>query len=190
MNISLEKSGRLVISLSYNDLLKMGLTFHTLNYKSPESKAAIGALLSKAVAETGFNYYPGRLQIEAYPAPEMGCTLYFTRLPPANSRPKFRRQPETPYIFEFDCADDMLDGVEQLYSKCRADSALYQLGNKYRLMLFSALTRQIHATLSEYGVPIGSEAADAAYTAEHGKLLCKNAVDVIGGCLLKRTKPI
>lgn len=183
MNITLEDSNRLLITLSYQELLSLGFTYHSLNYSGPSAKAAINGLLEKASIQTGFTYSGGKLLIEAFPAPDMGCTLLFTKLS-AGPKYRLRRQSASPYIFEFSSAGSMMSAMELLSQKKICDGTLYKIGEKYRVLLRHTNGKKMTAALSEFGRPLGSSASVAAYTAEHGILLCKNASTTIGGKLI------
>ena len=201
MHIFLEEPGRLKITLTGAELRRFSLSFDQLDYENPATR---GALMAEASAETGFVFQPGKLLIEAFPAPAGGCDLYFTVLDEAQevpSSPSGRPESHLPaqrklrlkrsnaaYTFEFVSADDMLAAMEQLYGcpdTAAAESDLYVLDSRYRL-IFRPKTGERFSplTLGEYASAFFHTAAAAAYTAEHGRLLAGNrAVGVVGRAL-------
>ncbi|HIZ84561.1 MAG TPA: adaptor protein MecA [Firmicutes bacterium] len=192
MHISLEEPGRLKITLTGAELRRFSLDYEQLDYENPLTRRALSALMAEASAETGFRFQPGRLLIEAFPAPGGGCELYFTMLadpdgPAADIQParafpvsgerrlRLRRTGGAVYTFEFAGADDMLAAMEQLYSRpetAAAESDLYIWGDGYRLIYRPRPEdRFAPRQMEEYASAVYRTAAAAAYTAEHGRLL-------------------
>ncbi|MGI6270210.1 MAG: adaptor protein MecA [Candidatus Howiella sp.] len=186
MDIHLEGDCSLIINLNYRDLSELGFTYHTLSYNSERSRAAIQSLLRDAAARTGFHYSGGRLMIEAFPAPGMGCTLLFTNLEekPQQSR-RFRQKETPPQIFEFPSAEEMMAAMRLAFAEHLPEGRLYLLGKRYRLVTAGS-GRKTQALLSEYGKPLGRSDALSAYTAEHGDLISSAAVKQIGGSIARR----
>ena len=172
---------QLIVSLSYRDLLEMGFTYHSLNYKCEKAKAAINKLFHKAAESADFDTDTDKLLIEAFPAPDMGCVLYFTNL---HARKKWRKSDtEYHYTFEFLNINDMLNASKQLHLQNLSGGKLYKIKDRYRLLLPCTDKSAIHAILSNYAMPLGRTGALAAHTAEHGKLISSNISADIGAKL-------
>ena len=201
MHIYLEEPDRLKITLTGAELRRLSLSYDQLDYDDPVTRRALGELMAEARAETGFDFQPGRLLIEVFPASAGGCEMYFTLLADtevtkdcaagthagrraegtavperrrAQQRLRLKRPAGTAYTFEFESAEDMLAAMERLYGSaaCAADSDLYAFDGRYRLVLrLRPGERFSPMTLSEYCAAFYRTAAAAACTAEHGRLL-------------------
>lgn len=186
MEIHLEDDCRLMINLNYRDLSELGFTYHTLSYNNERSRTAIQSLLHDAAARTGFDYSGKRLMIEAFPAPGMGCTLLFTSLEGKSPhRRRFRPKESPPQIFEFPSAEEMMAAMRLAFAEHLPEGRLYRFGKRYRLIT-PAGGRKAQALLSEYGKPLGRSRALSAYTAEHGDLISRTAVQQIGGSIVRQ----
>jgi len=197
MNIMVEDSGQLIIALNCNDLNSLNVTYSELNYDNPEIRVILRQLMMEAAKETGFVFKPGKLMIEAFPAPNMGCVLYFTVLSEKKEHKprKLKRLSGNlcPYIFEFEDAEDMLSALEQLYYRYSNDcpkNSLYLVGKKYRLLLYvEANNKQAPMLMGEYASKVYKSATELAYTTEYGSpIATDNAVAKIGGQLVGQKK--
>ena len=201
MHIYLEEPGRLKITLTEAELRRFSLSYDQLDYDDPATRRALGTLMAEASAETGFDFQPGRLLIEVFPAPAGGCEMYFTLLAdPADGGPaggdparraaklsagtepqrgqqrlRLKRPAGAAYTFEFESAEDMLAAMEQLYSSpaaASADSDLYAWNSRYRLIFRPRPGERFSPLcLSEYSTAFYHTAAAAAGTPPHRRLL-------------------
>ncbi len=185
LQIYLENPRQLVIAMEYEDLVERGLSFSTLHFSQPASKAAIGALLAAASAETGFTYTPGRLLIEAFPGPELGCVFRFTALP---KKRRLRPVSPTASLWRFSDAEHLLSALERLHRAGESAGTLWLLHGQYYLQL--PLPRpELRTILAEYGQPVTGRTHFSAYAEEHGRRLCTNAVQEIGSRLAPKQEP-
>ena len=173
MKIKQINKQQLVVALSYTDLLEMGFTYHSLNYKCEKAKSAINKLFKRAALASNFNSSPDKLLIEAYPAPDMGCVLYFTDL---RAKAKWRKSDTVyPFTFEFINTDDMFLAAKQLHLQKISGASLYKFGGNYRLILSCSDKSPLHIMLRDYSRPLGRDSAISAHTREHGRLISSDA---------------
>lgn len=187
MKIELVDDTRLYITLVPSDLKDLNLTFEELSWNDTHSKKVIEDLLKLAAWKTGFKTTGHNLLIEAIPEFLGGCMLKFTLLPAKtkSTRKKYRiKEPEGPYIYEFENAENVLRAIELLAQnkEPRGKSRLLLNGSAYTLILYppKKLPERADALLSEYGHFNGRGKSAAAAALEHGRLLAdNNAVDSI-----------
>ena len=189
LNILLEETGRLKVTLNQEDLKRWDLTYDQLDYQNDKTRRVLWNLLKNAGSITGFEPNMGKLLIEVFPAPKEGCVIYFTQLDDtrsdAPSRVRLKRPRMKPVVYCFDDSDAMLCAMEQLfsYSAQIEESYVYELAGSYRLIALVDDLRGdwIHEVLSEFGQPSCTNRTAQAYIREHGRLLCgPHAVESIG----------
>lgn len=188
MNMTLERSGRLRVTLDKDELERFDLNFYELDYDLPKTRQLLNALLLKATRTTDFKLTPGRLFIEAYPDDNGGCIIYFTVKAEATRSRVFRRKKEDSYIFEFSDWDDMLDGAGAAFGAAGGrdmPSHLFCLDGKMRLELCEE-NPSVLAALNEYADRKLCSRSHRMYTHEHGRCICENnAISRIGGAFFK-----
>lgn len=185
MRIEQKDGGRVKITLDTEDMKKYDITFAELDYNRIDTKRIVWELLSKARAETGFEFYGGNLLVEAFPEPNGGCVLYFSTVNNGkNGRLRLYRGLFGPYIFKFKNCTDMMNAcyeLKKVMGRHILKSELYEYEQCYFLALYSAskLDSSIRNVISEYGEAFG-EGRKITYIAEHGKLLASpNAIETI-----------
>lgn len=181
MNIELQSPERLVLQLSHSDLTALGLTYHSISYTSETSRAVLRHLLSDAAEQTGFDVNSGKLLIEVFPAPNMGCTIRFTRF----GHKRLRRLQAPEGVYEFATADAMLSCMEQLYKAGASGGSLYGKDGRYRLIFPYKSPCAAEDILMEYARPLGCDKATAAFTREHFKKLCTDPPRTVGGAMCR-----
>ncbi len=185
MKIERLHEGKIKISLDKQDMMRLDTTFEELDYSKAETRKLISYLLKQALEETGFDSSKSRLLIEAVPAPDGGCHLYFTTIDSDEyKRLKKTAQKNTiPYVYEFPDIESVLDiipVIKEWASVEFQENSLYSLDEKFVLVLRSSPSFPYEAgsVLSEYGKFLGKGPAAEAHIAEHGTLICAfNAVE-------------
>jgi len=114
MDIKLIHNEQLKITLLKTDMEELDVDYKNLDYKNPRVRSVLLTLFSGAVRQTGFKISGGKLLIEAFPAKEGGCVLYFTRL--QNEKKKYRKTSiKKPLcIYKFNNSSDMQDALERI----------------------------------------------------------------------------
>lgn len=170
MNVHFETPERLKIDLSAADLKELGTSYGELDYTSAGTRKMLDDLLSRIGAKEDFRLTDRRLVIEILPAEKEGCTIFLTLVTPSF---KGRRVDFNVGVWQFDSADELVDGIKALLPHCKNKTSLYLLEGKYRLIILGERQRSLRLILSEYGQKIGGKSV-ALFTAEHGKLLSDN----------------
>lgn len=186
MTIELTSNDTLKIVLNRHDMRRLNITFDQLDYENQETRSILKELLSDAGRLTGFSSKCAQMLIEAFPGPDGGCLLYFTKLPASrqtlssHSGLKIKKEPAASpapqHIFEFSCCSDMLAGTDflerQKLYKSPVHSSLYVRGDAYRLVLGWEVSREeAESCLCEFGKYVGQGPHAAAVTAEHWRLI-------------------
>lgn len=182
MNMHLESPARLVLDLSSGDLARLGLTYQTISYTSPATRMALQHLLADAAEKTGFDPENGKLLIEVFPAPDLGCTIRFTRL----DSKRLRRVEEGVRLYEFQNCESMMAAMEQLCAAGLFGGSLYVSGQTYRLLFSCKAPSAADRLLCEYGAVLGKDPAAVAFTKEHFKKLCNDPIRKIGRMIAEK----
>lgn len=193
MILELVDESRLLIILSPEDMADYQLTFDSLDWRDEHSRSVIKEFLRTACRQKGFCPGDSRLLIEAVPDEE-GCVLLVTMLPEETPKRKIYRIKEnhpvlTPFLFQFDQAENLLAAVDRVYrqfyhaKKVTCESRLYLLNRRYYLIMYGGrkLPCPVEILLTEYGSYLGKGRQAAAQVLEHGKLLAGgDAVTTVG----------
>lgn len=185
MKIERLHEGKIKISLDAQDLMRMDTTFEELDYSKVETRKIISSLLKQALEETGFDSSNSRLLIEAVPASDGGCHLYFTTLDSEEYRKlqKSANKQYVPYVYEFPDIDTVLDVIPVIKEWASVEflnNSLYSLNEKFILVFHStpSFPQEAGSVLSEYGRLLGKGLTAEAHVEEHGTLICAfNAVE-------------
>ena len=187
MNILLEETGRLKITLECEEMKRFDITYEQMDYSNDKTRRVLWTLLKSAGSMTGFDAEKGRLLIEVFPAPEDGCVIYYTRLDSQGepARLKLRRADCRPFIYRFTDSDSMLRAMEQLapYGAQLQESYLYETDGSYRLVLYPEDMRceWMREVLGEFGQELANNRVAEAYVKEHGQQLAgPKAVETVG----------
>ena len=159
--------------LSAPELQSFHLTYGQLNLQNGKTQCLLQSLLSTAGKMVGFQKGKGKLLVEVYPAPEQGCTIYFTALTPVSKR--YRKLP--PKVYQFETCEDLLQGAACFGNHAPVSEA-YRYKNGYLLIVHNASAHGI----TEFAKSLPFSSAFLAHVREHGTLLCKpNAVERLQG---------
>lgn len=184
MEIILVSDDKLKISLNRHDMDELGLKYKNMDYSDEKTKRALLLILEKAKGEVGFSPRGAKLFIEVYQNDEDGCNIYFTSIRRA-SRLSDSGTAISPTLFEFENANDLIDGsckAFERYSHRIYRSSLYYINGKYRLLVYNLdySDRLSVYFLSEYAKKISEDEIFAAYTIEHGKeIIADTAIDTL-----------
>lgn len=174
------RSGGYRVFLSDEDLKQWGLSFASLDSRSPETRALLSAV-SLMVCDSG-EWEGEGMEVEALPV-EGGCFLLLTPIRPPSCKARLRR-PAAPLVYHVPDADALMSLLAAMRPPSSgrsrlAASSLYAWKSGYRLILypFEPISAAAQARLSEWAEPVAAGAAAAAYVAEHGKpLMIGNAL--------------
>lgn len=179
---------KLKVSLSREELEELGVDYDSLDYQNPATREILLGLLERGRKEAGFSPRRAKLYIEVFPSEGGGCIIYFTRLPNGELMPAGRFVPgAVPAVFAFGDTEVLIQacaGLHELYAHRVLESALYRVGQGYRLVIYPLdyADNLSSSFLGEYGTYVGRGAVLAAYCREHGALLIeKDAVAVLAG---------
>lgn len=177
MEFSLVSSEKLKVTLSPDDLLRLGLRYEEIDYQDEKTRKALVDLLAEGRASAGFQPRGAKLYIEVFPSAEGGCVICYTRLAGGETfaRGRLLAGPP-PIVFAFSDPDALLRAgalTARLYRQRILASTLYAFGREYRLIIHPLdIGDHLSASfLGEYGRLVGTGNLLAAYIEEHGKLL-------------------
>lgn len=186
MLIKLIQQNKLQIILSSEDLLRLDISYDSLDYINPKTKEAVAILLETAKEETGFEADAGKLLIEVYPMEDEGCLLYFTLLVKKGIESGY----SSPLIFEFSDVDLLLNGCCKLKSqldlqkkRVRLKSSAYSLSGRYYLLLYPPDSQKEAAInfWQEFSIKVAQGELAASFLEEHGNCLIQgNAILSLG----------
>ena len=131
MEIKRTSRHSLSIYLLASDLEELGITYESMDQRSPHTRLAIQQLLETALAQTGFDPQGHKLLIEAYPVEEDGCLLFFTLSDLIHKEERVRSA--EPTLFLFSSFGQLCQACHKLTE--RPPSALYWQDHQYILAL-------------------------------------------------------
>lgn len=184
MKAKVMDASHLLIILSEQEALRMGLNSITVDVPTTLSKITLAKVFLEGCKFTGFSYNGAEnITIRALSIRDGTFVLLFsihvstiTLGKPSKKRKKYRIKETTgPFVYQFQTCTDMMDAVEQL---CLADltcpkAKLLRFGDYYRIIFHLRWKTCGHAKalLQEYGVLKGKGRVAAAAAMEHGVLL-------------------
>ena len=183
-------ASHLLIILSAQETRSLGLA-QGLSWNSLHCRLTIAHIFAAACANTDFALHKDQVAIRAMETADGETVLMFSTICPAKvkkgeARKVYRIKCFGPYVYELECAGDMLDVLQRLYRmNTRGDCKLLRFGSRYRLILspYFALKGSTETILKEYGRLCGIGRPAAAFSMEHGELLSRDAVNQVGGRL-------
>lgn len=183
----------LLIILSEQESLRLGLNSISVDIPTTLSKIALAKVFLEGCKYTGFSYSEAEnITIRALSIRDGTFVLLFSihipnmsRGKPSFQRKKFRIKETTdPYVYQFQNCTDMMDAVEQLYMAgitC-PKAKLLRFGGKYRIIFYLRwkTSKYAKAILQEYGILKGKGRIAAAAAVEYGTLLTEDLFSTIG----------
>ena len=79
MELIVVNSQKLKIILDKDDMLSFDISGEDLDYSSAKTRKALGNILERAKAETGFDTGNDRLYIQVFLSVDGGCEMFFTK---------------------------------------------------------------------------------------------------------------
>ncbi len=152
----------LKVTLTRADMEHYDIAFEDLDYESAETRRVLSEILTEAERALGFTAARERLYIRAFSDGGGGCELFV------------RCTAERPRLCRFGALAPLLDACAHLAAhryKGRSRAYIDEAG-RYFLQLDGTLP----PLFSELGTPAPF---DEGYLAEHGTLLCENAVETL-----------
>lgn len=178
MDINTINKNKIKISLTDEEVSSIFGGYDKIDYKNPDSKSRLDTFLNSIIISENFILDSKSLVVEIKQETS-GCTITLTKVydKSGGSRKRLKLKGR---VAIFENSNDMLEGLLSLYksgiSVKRSD--LYLLDNKYRLIIYSAVTDEL---LSEYFINITNRKSTIGYTEEYGTPLCLgNAVNKLG----------
>ena len=179
MHMELPENGCLRITLSAEDMRKMGLRFEDMNYGDPATRKAIQSLLEYAAQKLHFES-GAHLLVEALPIEE-GCLLLITTASEhrqTSIRPRRAAGPAVYAIEDENTLFQLADAWKRRFRPTADDtpvigelaSSLYIVEDGYRLIVYDQPPGGT-IILTECAHPAGEGDLAAAYVAEHGRAL-------------------
>lgn len=184
MKAKVMDDSHLLIILTEEEALRLGLNSITVGIPTTLSKITLAKVFLEGCKHTGFSYNGAEnITIRALSILDGTFVLLFSihasnmsRGKPSKERKKYRIKETTgPFVYQFQTCTDMMDAVEQL---CIADltcpkAKLLRFGDRYRIIfhLRWQTCRHSKALLQEYGILKGKGRVAAAAAMEHGILL-------------------
>ena len=166
---------KLKITLTDSEVISFFGTYGGLTSANSDARLTVRLLLKKSLLEYDTEL-DGRLLVEIRARENAGCVITVS---PADSS---RRQPKSsPVMFEFADTAALIGGAVRLYkSRFFGESSLYKMSETYRLIV-KARGESDFFFMNEFCLRQSDSGTEAAYTAEHGRLICgKNAVEKLG----------
>ena len=183
---------RLLIALSSEDMELLNITFKQLDWNNEYSREIIKNLLLRAKKEMNFSIDSNKVLIEAIPQ-KAGCFVLITLLARANGKRKIYKvkEPGKPFVFSFECLEDLLCSIERIYSKRHPifSSSIVKCKNDYYMILNinGSISSKLEAIMSEYGRLAGRDSLSVAQLYEQGEVIAKdNAIEVLGKHLVRK----
>ncbi len=190
------ENGQLHVVLSEVETVKYNIDIILFNRETSGADKVLVDLLKLAVSKTGFKTRATKFLIEIYPVMDGGCEIYF--IPDEQERSEkvhvvAKKAASKFMIFEFNDSEKMFSAIELLFKNPLtryAKSSLFEYKLKYRLILYSANSKQCEAvSVCGFVDKILTSLYDRAITAEYAKELCSDfAVFTVGKALCSEIK--
>ncbi len=149
----------LKVTLTRADMEYYDIAFEDLDYESAETRRVLGEILTEAERSLGFTAARERLYIRAFSDGGGGCELFV------------RCTAESARLCRFADLGGLLAACTRLAAHCYKGRSRAYIDEAGRYFLL--LDGMLPPLLSEMGAPAP---LGESYLAEHGSLLCENAV--------------
>lgn len=177
---------KIKVTFTPDDLIEHNLTVSAVKENAPWLQRVLMNVVRKAEEEVGFSAENARLMVEAMPAEGDGLVMYITRLGDDEEikdvlnevkkrvRLRVRPVPERPKtaLITFESFEDAI-ALSHFALDC-TEGDLYSYGGLYHLVVPSAIAHRF----SEFG-KMSEAASSCSYVTEHGKLICRNALETL-----------
>lgn len=173
MKINSPNKAKIIVELSYDDMVELDITYENMDYSNIETRRVIWTILDKARIELKRDIDPsGKLTIETIPLDKGGCVIFFTinDIPESIKRDVFKREE----VYEFDSIDNVID----LFASLKDSVLLGDLysDNKGKFRLITPFNEKIITKIKfrEYSHPCREGKLAAEITKEHWHLKSSN----------------
>lgn len=187
MKIEETTKNRIIVSLSEEDLLDLGITYEDMDYKSIETRRVIYTVLNEVNSKLGRDIHPsGKMLIEAIPDAFGGCILYFTIIEKDGDENQKLLTADylKTYLCEFSNENYLIDAARIITTNYDSpiSSELYSSNGSYRMiMTIKKDSNQLKKVLREYAKFYTENDIKIAQTREYWKNICDtNAVEKLG----------
>ncbi len=166
---------KLKITLTDSEVISFFGTYRGLDSVNNEARLAVGLLLKKSLSEYDTEL-DGRLLVEIRARENAGCVITVS-----SAESSRRNLKGSTIMFEFADTAALIGGAVRLYkSRFFEGSSLYKMPHTYRLIVTARGERDFYF-MNEFCLRKSDSDIEAAYTKEHGRLICeKNAVQRLG----------
>lgn len=166
---------KLKITLTDSEVISFFGTYRGLASVNNEARLAVGLLLKKSLSEYDTEL-DGRLLVEIRARENAGCVITVS-----SAESSRRNLKGSMVMFEFADTAALIGGAVRLYkSRFFEGSSLYKMPHTYRLIVTARGERDFYF-MNEFCLRKSDSDIEAAYTKEHGRLICeKNAVERLG----------
>lgn len=167
MDIQPLGSNRFLVGLSRDDLVRLDITYESMDYSDIETRRVIWTILDRIRKITGCDIDPsGNLIIEASPDGSGGCLLMLAVPASRADMGTVISKSNPTRVFEFRNSDDLLDAMSATgldRSTCR----IFTDGKKFRAELPNEKAVIFRHVLEEFGTFAGNDSLVIATTHEH-----------------------
>ena len=187
MTAFLDKTGRLKITLNYQEIYDYKIIEIIIDHESPQNESALLNLLAIATLKTGFSPKSDELSIEIYPSDDGGCVIYF--IPEESEltytvKPQRNQKKQLIAAYYFDSSEEMILAIKRLFiiDKLKnIKSDLYLYLDKYIIIFYPSESEKNEIfILTEYGDKI-TDRSFVQKVLEYGtRIVHNNAVNRIG----------
>ena len=175
MDIEQLSKGKLLITLSSEDMKDFKVSFDSLSIENKQERKVLLRLLQLACAKSGVSCEDKTVFVEALPF-EGGCALLVTLVNRERERKtdRVKRQEKFPVV-KFSCAEDLLSAAKSLKGKAIYRNSLWLWEGEYFLIMdYPVLSRESSLILSQYGRILSLTPVARSRIRESGRALCKD----------------
>ena len=187
MNIEKINSEKLLISLCDKELEEYNLTYEGLSFSDNRSKRVIEELLIRAEGKTGMKLNGKKLMIEAMKY-DHGCILLVTVVNRHKRKIYSIKSRSNNYAFRFDCAEELLACIEQLYraNETNKKSSILSDSRNYYLLLGNCIPSESFMRITgEYAKSVQSGKITCSALREKCNVIAaENALETVGRAML------
>lgn len=179
-------AAHMLIILTAQESRSLGLSPNNICWNSLHCRLAIARIFVAACRDTNFAANKNKIELKAMATADGECVLIFSTNPSAKPKRKVYKIKTSlgPYVYQFQCVDDVLNTIERLYNanlNCN-ECSLLRAEKRYQLIISPpyGLCSVTSCILKEYGSLCGKGKTAAAFAQENGELLCNDAIHTIG----------
>ncbi len=188
MTVNPDKSGRIKIVLTTEDVKELGISLNKMDCSDPDTRLLLRAVFQLAAYRLGGDFRSKRLLIEAYPHINGGGILYFTPLTERSRSKRLKLKHSSAdggcFNYVFQHGDGLLKAIDILYESPDTrglHSKVYNIENVFLLMVYGESCLPPLHEIKEFSHRFFTGEGLKKYTREHGKALTgERAIEEIG----------